>query len=442
MTEYNSKRVRLALALLASGGQMLAGEAGAWELYSKGQSNLNLNLEAGYGWFSTQRSYYAGKDGRSTWQEGYVKFGVTGQGELGQESAIYAGASVLSSGTWGDGDAAGFTTGTERKTAWEDLYVGWKSGNLIPWLGKDGMDISVGRQRLAIGDGFVVDDDIFNYGDGFGKAFDRGGAYYLSPRRAFDKTVVMHVGGDSGLRGDLAWAQSNNMAQSNTSFALANIEHISKAGTYGFMYLRGLGVRDNDTFAYMSERNGMNLYNIRASSNVGTENFALSGGYVWEDKKTPGSAGYAQADYTFSSASWKPKLTYRYSRFSQHYDPMFYGFSNKSGAWWQGDVAGSYAGPFNSNAEVHHFGVNMQPLESLSVGALLYDFRTLDTRNAANLDAREIDLYLSWTFAKHYTLMPLIGYYDPSSTANGGNGTQTVNSKGGLDTLVTLTMSF
>lgn len=198
MTEYNSKRVRLALALLASGGQMLAGEAGAWELYSKGQSNLNLNLEAGYGWFSTQRSYYAGKDGRSTWQEGYVKFGVTGQGELGQESAIYAGASVLSSGTWGDGDAAGFTTGTERKTAWEDLYVGWKSGNLIPWLGKDGMDISVGRQRLAIGDGFVVDDDIFNYGDGFGKAFDRGGAYYLSPRRAFDKTVVMHVGGDSG----------------------------------------------------------------------------------------------------------------------------------------------------------------------------------------------------------------------------------------------------
>ena len=95
--EKNRKRARLVFGLLATGAQILASDAGAWELYSKGNSNLNINLEAGYGWFSTQRSYFPGRTDRSTWEEGYVKVGLNGQGELAQESAIYAGGSVLSS---------------------------------------------------------------------------------------------------------------------------------------------------------------------------------------------------------------------------------------------------------------------------------------------------------------------------------------------------------
>ena len=443
--ERRISRLALACALVA-GGHLAAGNAGAWDLYNNDNSFLKLNLDATYGWFSSQKSYYSvngvPKKGRSTWQEGFVKLGLTGQGGLAQNSAIYAGGAILSSGTWGDGDAGGYESGHERKTEWEDLYVGWKSGDLMPKLGKDGMDLSIGRQHLVIGEGFVINNDQFNYGDRYGKEFDRGGLYWLSARQSFAKTAIMRIGGDSGLRADVAWAQSDNMAQSNTSFALGNIEHISNAGTYGFMFLRGLGVRDNDPFAYMSERNGMNLYNIRASSKLGTDNFRLSGEYVWEDKKTPGSAGFVRAEYTFADASWKPTLTYRYSRFSKNYDPMFFGWSGKYGTWWQGEVAGNYAGPFNQNAEVHHLGITVQPLESLTVGALYFDFRSLEKRNGfANMSGRELDTYLEWKFADHYSISPVVGLYDPSvSAANGG--TQTTNSKPNLYTQVTFSVSY
>ena len=109
--------------------------------------------------------------------------------------------------------------GDERRTAVEDAYLGWRSGILFPALGEDGIDVSGGRQVVTLGDGFLIQGDPVNLGNvDLGANFDRGGAYYLAARKAFDRTAVLRLGGSQGWRGDLMWLKSDNHYQADTSW--------------------------------------------------------------------------------------------------------------------------------------------------------------------------------------------------------------------------------
>ncbi|MCZ3030374.1 hypothetical protein NYY88_18895, partial [Acinetobacter baumannii] len=90
-----------------------------------------------------------------------------------------------------------------------------------------------------------------------------------------------------------------------------------------------------------------------------------------------------------------PYVSYRYSRFSEGFDPLFYGFSRGYGTWFQGEVAGNYAGPFNNNSRIQNVTFKVSPLQNLNVGAVLFDFKTID-RNLGNNDSHELDLYAEW----------------------------------------------
>ncbi|HSC84671.1 MAG TPA: hypothetical protein VLC30_13735, partial [Pseudomonas sp.] len=110
---------------------------------------------------------------------------------------------------------------------------------------------------------------------------------------------------------------------------------------------------------------------------------------------------------------------YRYSRFSENYDTLFYGFSRGYGTWFQGEVAGNYAGPFNSNARIQKVGLTLTPLENLNIGALFFDFDTID-HSLGNADGNEIDLYAEWGVTENLMVMPLIGLYQPDKSAEQG----------------------
>ncbi|WP_239688939.1 hypothetical protein [Pseudomonas citronellolis] len=415
---------RPALAMiLGMVAQLGAETAEAHELYNEGDTSLDFNFTAMYAWLTSQESYF-GKDGRSTWQEGYAKYGLSGATGLAG-GGLYGGIAGLSSATWGAGDAGGNTSGDEDDTTWEDAFVGWKSGDLLPALGKDGLDVSLGRQGLIIGDGFVIKNDGLAYGQPYGDHYDRGGAYYLAARQSFDKTAIVRLGGDKGLRADLAWVHSDNPGQSETEFALANIEHVGENGTLAFMHLRGLDVDDKTIFTNQLERDGLKLYSLRGTRQI--DDLFLSGEYVIEDKRNAATAGYAEAGYTLSGLPWSPTVSYRYARFSKHYDAMFTGYKRGYGTWVQGEVAGNYAGPFNTNTRVHHVGIKASPSESLTVGALYFDFKTLDTE-LGNTDARELDFYLEWFPTPSYYISPTIGLYDPRRDLASG-GTQTADDK-------------
>lgn len=398
--------------------------AHAYEFYNKDETILNANLEAVFAAMHSDENYAVfgnRTSGSSSWREGYIKYGLSATQGLGGNGSLYGAFSLLSSGTWGDGDAAGFTEGSERRTAVEDAYLGWKSGDLFPTLGANGIDISAGRQKIVIGDGFLINGDALNLGDvDLGENFDRGGAYYLAARKTFDQTAVLRIGGDKGWRGDLMYLASDNHAQADTELAVATLEHVTEPGTLGLTYIHGLDVNERFATPAQLERDGMDTISLRGSGSLGVKNLNLAFEYATQDRSSGReNAWYLEGSWTFADMPWTPTATYRYSRFSEDFDPLFYGLSRGYGTWFQGEVASNYAGPFNTNTKVHHIGLKAKPREDLTVGALFFDFNPIN-KDTSNLGGRELDVYLEWMINEHFMISPLIGFYTPDKSADQG----------------------
>ncbi|WP_206060364.1 hypothetical protein [Nitrincola alkalilacustris] len=416
---------RLPLGLMAAAViTAISAPVSAYTLHSDNGTEFNLDVEALLGVFSSRERYNLGahtEAGSINWQEGYLKLGLSGSQVLQAESSLYGGIGIVSSATWGSGDAGGFTSGNERKTNLETAYVGWQSGNLIPALGENGMNLSFGRQPFAIGDGFLINGDALNFGDALGDELNRGGAYWLAPRQAFDRTAVLSLGTDEGLSGDLFWLKSDNVAQSQMKLSGLNLEYGLPYGTFALSYIRGLSVMDGGA----SHRDGQKTTSLRYQGDAGVENLFLSGEWVTQtqgdDTAPDAKAWYLETGWTFADLPFTPSITYRYSRFEEGFDPLFFGFSRGYGTWFQGEVAANYAGPFNSDAAVHHIGLAASLSETLSVGALYFDFSKTAGGTGA-LNGRELDLYAEWVVNDHLIINPLIGVYRPKhSDADGGS---------------------
>lgn len=412
---------------------MLSQSLYAYTFYKDDKTMLNTDIQAVFGLFNSRKNY-DGRDGGSSWREGFIKYGVSGKRYFEHSSQVYGTLNWVSSATWGDGDAGGNTNGHERTTKIEDAFIGWRSGKYWEQMGEDGVDISLGRQVITVGDGFLINDDGPNLGkrplDG---QLNRGGAYYLAARHAFDKTAVVRVGGNKGLRSDLIWLKSDNRAQAKTGLLIGTLEYVVESGVIGLTYIHGRSVDKKYASDMQLARDGMNLYSLRGKGNLGIKDLGLSFEYVKQHKdryvngikrsgKDNETAWYTEAGWTFSDTFWSPSLTYRYSRYSSKWDSLFNGLNRGYGTWFQGEVAANYAGPFNSNTEVHHVALKVNPLENITVGALYFDFNTLHKKNQLNLDAQELDLFVDWAVNDHVVISPLLGLYNPKKSAkNGGN---------------------
>jgi len=403
--------------------------ANAHTLIENDQGKLNLDVELMWAAMDIDKNFN-GQPGGSYWREGYAKYGFSGEWNAG--GTLYGALNVVSSGTWGDGDAIGFTIGNERRTDFEDIYLGWRSGNLLPALGEDGLEISAGQRVVTIGDGFIINDDALNFGNGFGPEMNRGGAYYLAARRAFHRTAVVSLGGSQGLRGDLMYLQSDNRAQAKTGMYVANLEYINDIGALGFTWIHGKDVDARFADDFQMQREGMNIYSLRGSGNAGVDNLLLSfelarqyrdeiAGGMRTGNDDNATAWYAEAGWTFSDITWSPSLNYRYTRYGATWDGLFTGLNRGLGTWFQGEVANNYAGPFNGNSGIHHVGLKAAPLENLTLGLLYFDFKTLKDRDFIDFSAREFDIYAEWAVNDHLMLIPVLGLYKPDKDqSNGG----------------------
>ena len=275
---------------------LLAGHAQAVELYADADSKVTGNFLAVYGLFNSPKNY-DGRSGGSTWREAFIKYGLSVEQNLGSFGGVYGTANLVSSGTWGDGDASGVTTGRERTTKFDEAFAGWRSGELFPVLGKDGVDLSFGRQVLMLGDGFILNDDGPNLGKGVGDGqFNRGGAYYIAARHAFDKTAVLRLGGKDGVHGSLLWFKSDNPAQAMTEMAAGTLEYSAAPGTLGLTYMHGIDVDERYATDVQRQRKGMNLYSLRGAGNAGIDNAHLAFELARQDRRdSQQNAGYAEA---------------------------------------------------------------------------------------------------------------------------------------------------
>lgn len=407
-------------------GLGLTFSASAYELVSTPNGYLNLDVSGAAGIFHSDKRY--NMDGSAdptdvSWREAYLQYGVSFgyHSQLGRwEGALTA----LSSGTWGDGDAAGFSNGSERETDLEQVWLRWNSADLFSALGEDAVMISAGRQAVTLGDGFVLGSDMVSMGRGLGKEFDRGGAYYLAGRTAFDRTAVASIGGAEGWRGDVMWLESDNPFQADMELAVANVEHVGDKATFGLSAIKGLDVHQR--YAEMlglEERDGMKVYSVRGQGNAGVEQLFLSVEYAHQRfSSDTENAWYLEGGWTFTERPWQPALTYRYSQFSSGYDPLFYGFTRGFGTWYQGEVAANYGGPFSSNAKVHHVGLVLSPREDLTLGLAAFDFSTRD-KDVGDMSGQELDIYAEWAATDNLSLIPLVGLFSPDKSAADG-GTQ------------------
>lgn len=392
-----------------------------YEMADLGHATVDIDLQLLVGAFHSDRGYATGaaEARRYRWQEGVLTLGAALNPK---EGGLYGRVSTVGTATWGDGDAAGFTSGSERELDLEDAFLGYRSESLgapgSPWR----LDLSAGRQPIVLGDGFLVAGDAVSLGDALGDELDRGGAYYLAGRQAFDRTAVVALGRE-GWQGQVAWFESDNPAQASTEMAALTLAHDHGSGLVEATYLRGLGVDEAEADDFLAQRDGMDVYGLRFEQRLLDEALSLRGEVAHQRKDSRENAWAVEPAWTFGALPGQPTLSLRYSRFSEAWDPLFFGFTRGYGTWFQGEVAGNYAGPFNSNAEVWRLGLEGSLGEGLNLGLLAYDFSSRDTVEQPDMSGREVNLYLEWLPTDWLYVSPLLGWYAPDRSAEQG-GTQ------------------
>lgn len=437
---------------------LLAAASHAAEIYKDDQKNLNFNISSWVGAFSSDENYFDETQHSVQWTEGFVKLGFTGGLNTDSGSEIYAGVSGVTSFVRGDGDMGGNTIGNESKTTFEDAYIGWKSGHLLPFLGENGLDISYGQQVYHLGDGFLVTDDSANLGNVGGdyqevnKVLNRGGGYYTAPRRSFHNTAIVKIGQPEGFKSEFAWIQSNNGIHASSEFLTTDLAYSKGKNNLGLDYIHFLDINESEAIYNPANfaRKDMNVYSTRGATDAGIENLSLNFNYsyqqkkktvnIFEDesfkvlnKKNNDDAYYLGIGYQFMNAPLAPSVGYRYTHYSESWDPMFVGVE-KLGTWIPGEVAGNFSGPFNSNSNIHMISVEVFPTEKLLLGANLYNFESVDTSVVDN-KAQELDLFAMYQVNEAFSVIPILGIYDPKkSTKNGGTqvGTSKTNLFAGL----------
>ncbi len=397
----------------------IASVSNAQELVKTETMKLNVDLEIGFGAFHSSQDYhFMGTDrGSVGWEEGYIEAGLSGN-----INNWYGGVSFLSSATFGNGDAGGFTTGAEREADVENAFLGWKN---------EQFDVSFGKQGFMLGDGFIIAHDALNFGLGFkdigGGEVNRGGAYWLAPRQAFNNTFIAKYQTDTPLRGDFFWLQSGIPAQASTELVGLNLEWVDeKLGTLGGSLMKVVDVNKNEFFGTYAYRDDMTIFSIRGQGSMGIENTFLSFEVVHENFDVPGRddgyAWYVEGEYTLPWIPMSPAIGYRYSFFSETYDPLFYGMTRGYGTWFQGEVSGNYTGPFNLNADIQQFSLRFKALENVGGGLLyfIYGFDKSPTGASDNY-ANELNLYLEWGATENLFVSPVYSRYMPGKGFPGAN---------------------
>ncbi|MCV6611381.1 MAG: alginate export family protein [Amphritea sp.] len=399
----------------------LSSSLSAAQIHEEDGNTVEFNVEGMVGLFSTEESY-DGTDGGKNWQEGYLKGDLVANRALENGSNLYGGVGLIGLGTWGDGDAAGLTSGEEQELKLENAFVGWQS--------QEGLfDLSVGRQQFTLGDGFLIAGDAISLGEISGVDVDRGGAYYLAGQKSFDKTAILKIDPEGALRGDLFWLQSDNPYHQDTELAGVNVELVDdEKGTLGLSYMTVLDVEAGAGLGLWDRRDGMDIVSVRGQGSAGVENLFLSFEYVKESGgdtavENDAHAWYVEAGWTFADLPWTPNVNYRHAVFSgddsstsdnEAFDPLFFGFTRGFGTWFQGEVASNYAGPANSGNTVDRIELSLQPREDLSVGLQYWDFGK--EADADDRSGSEVDLYALWSINDNWVFSPLVGYYKPDNS--------------------------
>lgn len=319
----------------------------------------------------------------------------------------YGEVSAVGASTFGDGDPAGFTTGGDGDLDVETAVIGWRSGDPADDAEAPVFDLSLGRQALNIGDGFLIDDGNLDSGD--------DGGVWLVPRQAFQRTLLARVD-YRAAHVDLFFLEADP-DNDEPAFAGTNLEY--RFATQGHLGLLYFHILDADRPTFFAARQGMDVVSARVNDLRLPWWPALA---LWgeatrqrgegRNAEFEASAWYAEAIHHFDTLPWSPRLSYRYAYFSgdanpadrrrRDFDPLFYGFDQRGyGTWFQGEVIGGWL-LFNSNQRNHLVHLATFPRETLTIGLIGGTFALVESNYLGRpVSDRhfgdELNLYADWT---------------------------------------------
>lgn len=349
------------------------------------------------------------------WAEGYIAPAAKLTLSTSGIGTLYSGIRVVSGGTIGDGDAGGFTQGRQGVTDLDSLYAGWRSADLLPSLGEDAVDLSYGRQEFVIGSGFIIGDGTLDSG--------RQGTYWLGPRRSWNTGTAIARFNVQPFHADFFRLKSDRNSGTDVIYG-GNLEW--RQAPDSLMAVGASFLRIDQS--KLPTRDGMKVLNLRALNLAlpSLPGATLSAEYVKErndSARAPvdASAWYAEAGYGFADMTWTPRVSYRYSRFSgdnpgtarsEAFDPLHMA-APRWGTWLQGEINGQYFPTSNSNVRVQNVQFAVQPMPTVTVTTLLYDFR-FDRKPVGVTSGHvgnEVNLAVDWAATRNLVVSAAVGRF-------------------------------
>ena len=370
-----------------------------------------FNFDAGFGAFGFANSLY--KNVRpdpvdslgDNWLESYVKPALSADLKTGK-SEVYGKISAVGERTF---NAPPPLVGTEASSFQvEDAYIGWRSGTALG-MGENALDLSFGREQYKIGHGMLL-------WDGGGEGGSRGG-FWSNARKAWQVAAVARFHASNNTV-EAFYLDRDEVpeAESGTRLWGGNYElAMGKATTFGASYMKFIA----DTIGPNAkpDRNGMNVYNVRAYTSplkrIPGLAFELEYAHEENGERLSSTAWTAQGSYEFDKMGWKPRLSYRYAFFggddpstpkNEAFDPLIPGFYDW-GTWWQGELAGEY---FLANSDLvsNQLRLHLTPSDAVSGGLIGYTFKfdKVPAGTTSKDIASELDAYTDWKANSNFTI--------------------------------------
>jgi hypothetical protein len=318
--------------------------------------------------------------GYSDWLEGFVHGGLYGVTPLAAEISLYGGVSAIASGSSGQ---ELFTDETRTHVATEDAFVGVVGGSVSEAGDRLVYNLSAGRQRFSLGEGFLLVNTSQN-------GLDRA-ALQSNPRWAGDNLVLAQFAYNN-IKADIFEVDPDELTQidSNTRIRGANLQANLADYQLGYAYLY---VPESSTGYYTTSaqfsRDGLRVQNIRFRWQplVKQPDAAAMPFFSAEIAKQTNRyfdmaalAYFFESGYSFPSAKWGPTLSYRYARFSgdkantstfERWDPLLTGGNGES--WVQG--INHFKLFQNSNLISHRVQLRLRPQPQIELVPQLWLFK-------------------------------------------------------------------
>lgn len=323
----------------------------------------------------------------SGWAESFVQAGLYGIAPLSDNVFVYAGLSGIASASVGQ---ELFTDDTRHHFGVEDAYVGLVGGNTSAEGNRLVWNITAGRKRYAIGDGFLIANTASN---GSTRA-----ALQSNPRCAADMLVLGQVRYNATLvEGFYLDPDELPAVDSRTKLAGLNLEtRPAPDWELGATYLR---VLESD-FGYFATgpssppgvtlgRDGLEVFDLRATWRPDGSGLFVKGEAALQrnsrfDMRATGLT--AEIGYSLADAAWRPEISYRLARFSgddpatarfERWDPLLSGGNGEQ--WVQG--INHFKLFQDSNVIAHRLQLRLRPSPKVELVPQLWLFKADSTTN-------------------------------------------------------------